>query len=224
MRMARFPSLKALAAALLLQGAAAAMAQDLSLAVRHTTVSAGADGIKRTAEFSERFVRRGDSVWVERIVPAGWHGADEHAKGGKGHRHLDVAAAARWITREADGTPRLRLASAEDKVLVDVARTDYENVGFDGQWTSAYYLIDPAVLKRMKAGTTQGDTTTYTSSDAGRTLKIVWNQRLQYPVSVESASGPSSRKTVVELAPDAKAVPWSAAQGYQRKDYADYLD
>ena len=211
-------------AACALAAALPALAQDADLLVRHTIVSAGADGVKRTTEFSERVVRRQDQVWVERIVPAGWHSAAEHAAGDHGHKHLDVAAAARWIRRDAaTGKPALRLASAEDKVLVDVAPTDYGNVGFDGSWMAAYHLIDPASLKGLQDTGTRGDLTTYVSREPGRTLKVVWNRKLQLPVSVESSQGPSSRKTVVQVQPT-RAVPWDATAAYQKKDYSDYLD
>lgn len=215
-------------AALLAVGAGAvalpALAQDADLLVRHVIVSAGGDGIKRTTEFSERVVRRQDQVWIERIVPPGWHAGHEHAAGDQAHKHLDMAVAARWLQRDKAGKPALRLASAEDKVLVDIAPTDYGNVGFDGSWTAAYHLIDPASLKKLKAVGTTGDLTTYTSKEKDRTLKVVWNDRLQYPVLVESSSGPSSRKTMVQARPAGAALPWDATKGYQRKDYSDYLD
>jgi hypothetical protein len=200
------------------------LAQDADLRVQHVIVSAGGDGIKRTTEFSERVVRRQDQVWIERIVPPGWHADHEHAAADKAHKHLDVALAARWLQRGKDGKPVLRLASAQDKVLVDIAPTDYANVGFDGSWTAAYHLIDPASLKKLKPVSTQGDLTTYTSKEKDRSLKVVWNNRLQYPVLVESANGPSSRKTMVQAARPAGAPPWNTTQGYQRKDYSDYLD
>lgn len=216
----------AAACALLLAGASAlpARAQDADLLVKHIAVSAGADGVKRTAEFAERVVRRQDQVWIERVVPAGWHTADDHGKADPSHKHLDTAAAARWVTRGADGTAAVRLASREDKVLVDVAKAEFENVGFDGSWTAAYYLIDPAALKRMKVASTDGDLVTYTSTEANRQLKVVWNDKLKLPLLVESRSGASSKRTTVAVAALAKSVPWDGVKGYARKDYSDYLD
>lgn len=199
-------------------------AQDADLLVRHFAVSAGADGVKRTAEFAEHMVRRQDQVWVERVMPTGWHSADDHGKLGQSHKHLDTAAAARWVTRVADGSATVRLASREDKVLVDVSRTDFDNVGFDGSWAAAYYLIDPAALKQMKPVSTDGDLVTYTQSDATRQLKVVWNKKLQLPLLVESRSGASSKRTTVEVAAMVNSVPWDGLKGYTRKDYSDYLD
>ncbi len=216
----------AVACAALLAGAWAlpAAAQDADVRVTHTAVSAGPDGVKRTAEFAERVVRRQDQVWIERVVPLGWHTADDHSKADMSHKHLDTAAASRWITRSADGTAGVRLASREDKVLVEVAKTDFENVGFDGSWAAAYYLIDPAALKRMKVASTQGDLVTYTSNEANRQLKVIWNDKLKLPVLVESRSGASSKRTTVEVLAQTKTLPWDGLKSYTRKDYSDYLD
>ena len=214
------------AGAALLMGACAlpAAAQDADLLVKHVAISAGPDGVKRTAEFTERIVRRQDQVWVERVVPEGWHPTGTDAKADTSHKHLDAVAAARWITRNTDGTATVRLAAREEKVLVDVAKTDFANVGFDGSWVAAYYLIDPAALKFMKASAAKGDLVTYTSNEANRQVKVVWNQRLKLPLLVESSSGPSSKRTTVENLAAAKSLPWDGVKNYNRKDYSDYLD
>jgi hypothetical protein len=224
MRRGFFTSLATAAA--LLSGALAlpAAAQDVDLLVRHSTLSAGADGVKRSTEFSEQVVRRGNQVWVERVVPEGWHPAGAHVHADKDHKHLDVVVAARWITRDAGGALRVRLASRTDRVLVDVDKTDFANIGFDGSWPAAYHLMDPAALKGMQRAGKKGDLTTYLSVDKTRKLKVVWNDKLNVPVLVESVSGASSKKTVVEVKPAARTLPWQVTQQYTRKDYSDYLD
>jgi hypothetical protein len=158
------------------------------------------------------------------VVPQGGHSAAEHAHAGKEHKHLDVAVAAHWITHDDAGILRVRLASQKDKVLVDVDKTDFANIGFDGSWFAAYYLIDPKALKDMKTAAKKGDLTTYLSADKARPLKVVWNERLKVPVLVESIAGASRKRTVVRVHPPAKALPWQATQHYARKDYSDYLD
>jgi hypothetical protein len=218
-----------MAAALLLAGIAPAIqAQDLNLLVQHTSASLGADGVKRTFEFSELVYRRANWVWVERVMPdvahSGAHSADDHAKAGTEHRHLDVAAAARWISRGADGATEVRLVSTEDKAVVDIARTEYGNIGFDGSWIAAYHLIDPAVLQKMNAVKVDGDLTTYARNDNGSRVTVVWNHRLQFPASVESSGPGGSRKTMVRQVPAPKLEPWNKLHGYQSRDYSDYLD
>ena len=61
-------------------------------------------------------------------------------------------------------------------------------------------------------------------ADKARQLKVVWKDRLKVPVLVESVSGASSKKTVVEIKPPGKTLPWQVTQQYTRKDYSDYLD
>jgi hypothetical protein len=224
MRAALISTATALAALLACCMALPAAAQNVDLLVTHTTIAAGADGIKRSTEFSERMVRRDNQVWIERVVPQGWHLAIDPAHADKEHKHLDVAVAARLITHDDAGKLRVRLASRQDKVLVDVDKTDFANIDFDGSWLAAYHLIDPAALKGMKPGGTKGDLTTYLSADKARQLKVVWNDKLNVPVLVESVSGASSKKTVVEIKPPARALPWQVTQQYTRKDYSDYLD
>lgn len=204
--------------------AASAQAQDADLLVRHWSRSVGADGITRTVEYSERVHRRASTLWVERVLPAGAHSHEAHAKGGAAHRHIDVSTAARWITREANGDVRLRLVPVDDKVLVDVAKTDYENVGFDGSWDAAWHLIDPAALKRLQRRSQVGELARYGAKDKGRQIDVVWNTRGQHPVSVASTSGLTQRRTTVQTIAAPKRAPWDHAQTLNKKDYSDYLD
>ena len=199
-------------------------AQTVDLLIKHSAVSLGADGIKRSTEFSERLTRTPDSVWISRVLPTGAHSGHDHAKGGEAHKHLDVSTASRWITRTANGDIALRLVPNDEKVLVTVTKTDYGNVGFDGSWAAAWSLIDPATLKRMKAGPVAGELTTYTLAEENRRLKVVWNTKLQLPMRVESSDASSRRETVVQVLGGPASRPWDQLQGFTQKDYSDYLD
>lgn len=202
-----------------------AWAQDVELLVRHSAVTTGPDGVKRSTEFSERVSRSGDSIWVSRVLPpASPEQQHDHAGASKQHKHLDVTTASRWITRSADGTLTVRIVPNDDKVVVTVGKTDYANIGFDGSWPAAYNLIDPAVLERMKAGRVTGDLTSYALRQKDRNVTVVWNRKLKIPVLVETADGPSSRKTVVEVLARSAARPWDRFQAAPQKDYSDYLD
>jgi hypothetical protein len=201
-----------------------AHASDVVLVVKHTVISNGADGIKRTTEFSERITRSSDNLWVSRVLPEGGHSEQEHAKSGKEHKHLAVSTAARWITRDASGAVQMRLVPHDEKLVVNVSKSDYDNVGFDGSWTAAWSLMDPTSLKRMQIGSVAGDLTTYTLTDKARKVKVVWNSKLQVPALVESMDKSSQRKTVVEVLSTKTERPWDRLQGYAQKDYSDYLD
>ena len=201
-----------------------AYAQSVELLVQHTTVATGADGITRSTEFSERLTRTPDTVWISRVLPAAAHSSHDHAKGGDAHKHLDVATASRWISRAPNGDVALKLVPNGDKVLVTVTQTDYGNVGFDGSWAAAWSLIDPAMLKRMKAAKPAGDLTTYTLDKPDGKLKVVWNAKLQLPVQVESSDTISRRQTRVQVLASPVSLPWNKLQGFTQKDYSDYLD
>ena len=216
-------SMAGLAFAAMLAGTAAC-AQDVELLVKHTAVSYGPDGVKRSTEFSERVSRAKDSLWISRVLPKELHSDHEHAKGGKEHKHLDVTTASRWISRDASGAVQMRLVPNDERVLVAVSKADYGNVGFDGSWAAAWSLVDPATLKRMKASATARDLTTYTLNEKGRAVKVVWNSKLQMPVSVESNDKASRRQTLVQVISSAPARPWERLQGFTQKDYSDYLD
>ena len=165
-------------------------------------------------------------VWVERVIPAGAHTPDEHRRGGAEHKHLDVAAAARWISRDGRGAPQLKLVSAEDKAIVGVASADYGNVGFDGSWAAAYHLSDPAVLKQMTPGPRTPQGQWYSRAGTGGQMRLLWNDRLQLPMQIESqdARGLSRKVTRVRAIPAPRTLPWTGLDGYATKDYADFLD
>lgn len=226
--------LPAAAFAVVTVGAAAQVPEvtpDVALLVRHVDVTHSADGVKRTIEFSERVYRRGDTVWIERVLPAAGASAatrqaheppgdaDTHA-----HRHLNVATATRWITRGRDGGAELRLVSVQDAVVVGLTKVDWSNVGFDGSWSAASHLLDPALLTRMKTVRTDADTTTFVRDDPGGRLTVVWDRGAGVPIRVETVDARGVRKTTTERLPMPTVMPWSNIATFDKKDYADYLD
>lgn len=201
-----------------------AKAQSLQMLVKHSSVSSGVDGVKRSSEFAEQITRTADNVWISRVIPAEAQLEHDHKKGGDQHKHLDVATATRWITRDGDKAVLLRLVPNDEKVVVNVTKTDYGNVGFDGSWAAAWSLIDPSTLKRMKASSASGDLTTYTLSEKGRNIKVVWNTKLQMPTLVQSWDKSSRRETAVQVTSSSAGLPWEKLRGFPSKDYSDYLD
>ena len=208
--------------------AATALAQDLDLLVEHRVKAVGADGITRTTEFAERVVRRKDQLWIERVVPAGAREAKAHATGGHDEKHLDLATAARWITLEGGKTLNLRLVSAEDKTVVSVPAAEYENIGFDGSWDSAWHLLDPRRLEKMKAVADDAPAGMrwYESVSGGTTVRVLWDEKAGIPRRVQSDNRKGTTRklmSVQNIAPP-KNPPWIAISSYRQRDYTDYLD
>jgi hypothetical protein len=211
-------------------------APDVSLQVTHSSVAMGADGIKRSTEFSERVLRRGNTVWIERVMPAHADHDLHHALASaqaikvtaKAHAHPDLGAATRWIEQTADGKIRLRLVSVHDKTIVNIAPAEYGTVGFDGSWPAAYHLIDPVVLKKLQPGSKTAQGQWYASPAAPGTgqVRVLWDAQRAVPLQVltRSADGLSSRSTTVRLLPDTDKAPWRATTAFAEKDYSDFLD
>lgn len=212
--------------------AGAQAAPDVSLEVTHRSVSLGTDGIQRSTEFTERVLRRGDTVWVERVIPAHAHPDAERTQpkdaAAPDHKHADLGAATRWIQKGADGKLKLRLVSAHEQIVVDIAPSEFATVGFDGSWPAAYHLIDPVLLQRLKPAAKDGEAQWFESpkADDGNQVRVLWDRKLEVPLQVQTRSGDglSSRSTTVRVLTSANKTPWLATAHYAAKDYSDFLD
>ncbi len=204
-------------------------AQDVDLVLTHKMKSVGIDGITRTAEFSERVVRRKDQIWTERIMPASASATTDTSRADK---EFDTARASRWIVRRADMKPELMLVNAHAKLVVPIDKPDYDNVGFDGSWESAYYLLDPKSLRQMRAvGSRQADGAQWYESKRGGGVaqiitKVLWDENLKYPREVESVrtNGADQKKMTATRIATQTTLPWDLTKNYQHKNYADFLD
>jgi len=207
--------------------AAAEPAKPLALRVQHELSSLGSDGVRRDVFFSERVYRNSDTVWIERELPHGAHDEAEHAQAGKGHKHMDTSAAARWIERKPTGKLSVRLVSDHQRKTFEVGPAEYGNIGFDGSWATASHLMDPAVLKTMKAaGPARGGVQEYRAQRGDEQVTVQWDVDGQYPrlVQTRNASGTQKKVTRVTSVALPAAVPWSKAQKYAQGEYTDLLD
>lgn len=201
----------------------------LMLRVEHQLSSLGSDGVKRDVSFTERIYRAGDTVWIEREVPAGGaRHTHEHAKAAAdGHKHPDLSTAARWIEKQPSGKASVRLVSDPMKKAFDVEPAEFGNIGFDGSWATAYHLLDPAALKQMKAvGPVKGGVQQYQLRRADESVTVRWDIAGQYPRSVESrdTGGTSTKLTRVSVMAVQSRPPWARAQHYTRSAYTDLMD
>ena len=203
-------------------------AELVSATVSHTIRNTTDNGVTKTTEYKERIIRGANDVWVERVLPTNIKRVDEHGAGEKGHKHLDVERAARWISRNSKGELMYRLVDMDHKVVVDIAPGDYSNVGFDGRWDTAYHLVSPAFIKTLKAdGSASCDLQRYKKADDARqSVELVWNQRLQMPTSMQFAdkAGTSYKKATVAVDTTQTTEPWKAVTKFPRKELSDYLD
>lgn len=218
-------SLAALAGAILISPA---HADDLALKVEHETTALGADGVTRITRFGERLVRRDNQSWVARILPAGAHEEADHQAGGKNHKHMDISSASRWVVRGADNKLRVRIVNSHEKMIVDVAPVDYANIGFDGRWTTASQLLDPAQIEKMKAVNRSAPAGTRWYEGGSRDAKVVvlWDEKEKYPRRIESANLAGTQTATMKVTREAMpaVLPWANLNGYVQKEYSDLLD
>ena len=215
-------------AALLVASAGASLAAgapDVDALVTYETRQVTSAGVTRTERWQERLVRRGDSVWSERVLTASTavlhtnETATEHA----GHKHFDFDRAARLVQRDAKGQLRLRFVDREKRVAVDVPAAEYGAVGFDGSWDAAAHLVPPSVVARMGAAAVSG---WRSEKVKGWSHRVRWSSALQLPMRLESQrdDGNVRRVVTVEVRAPVVALPWAALGGYTQKDYDDFMD
>lgn len=214
--------------ALLLFVGLLAQAEDLALKIEHESTSLSADGVTRVTRFSERLVRRDHQSWLSRIIPAGAHDETDDQGGGKSHKHMDVNAASRWVVKGADEKLRVRIVDGHEKLVVDVPPTDYGNIGFDGRWSTANQLIDPAQLQRMKLSVRPAPVGArwYEGGSRDTRVWLLWDEKAQYPRRIESANAKGTQSSLMVVTREAmpERLPWTGLATYSQKEYADLLD
>lgn len=208
---------------------------DVDAIVTHEVTQVLASGVTRIDRWAERRVRRGDEVWIERVLPAvvsaagPGHGHDESA-GHRGHRHLDAQTSAHWITKAPDGSIVLRLVDRVHRVVVAVPRAEFTSVGFDGRFDAAASLIPPAIAASLAPEADGSPGEAWRSERAaGWHHRVRWSDALQMALQVESRrdDGSVRRSVVVTLQPDAGvavAAPWQRLDGFATRYYDEYMD
>lgn len=209
-----------IAAALLAATLPAVAAPDVDALITYETRQLSAAGVTRSERWQERLVRRGDTVWTERVLPAGTpHAAEtEHA----GHKHFDFDAAARLVQREPGGQLRLRFIDRAQRVVVDVPKAEFAVVGFDGNWDAAACIVPPAVVGRMPAAP-DGWRDEHAN---GWQHRVRWSEALQLPLRLESQRDDASIRRVVrvDIVAAAPSLPWAGLEAFTQKDYDDFSD
>jgi hypothetical protein len=212
--------------------AAVAAAPGVTLRLSYENRSIGNDGVTRDSRHSDLMVRRAGVVWIERELPAVLrenesHG-HTHAPGPHaGHAHNDAQGAPLLLRRGADGTVAVQVVLHNQKRVIDVELGHHGNVGYGGSWAGAYWLIDPASLKRMEVvGPARNGVQSYRLRQGERVTLVDWDIAGHYARRIEQKDGhglSSQRMTATPVATP-KPLPWDALGGYARGDYSDLLD
>ncbi len=205
---------------------------DLDARILVESKTIGADGVTRTSQYEETFMRRGQQVWMQRVRPKSVAEHD-HGKEKKGHKHLDPFAGGRLIGL-VDGKAQLDLVLADEKQVVNIPSVEFGNMGFDGSWEKAYYLIALQEFKRAKVlKATQRKSefpdAVWHERKGDVNESILWDSKRMVPRVIESsnAQGTQWRRITVTLQNStSRVVPWSESvvKNYDQMRYSDFLD
>lgn len=204
-------------------------APDLAARIRYQDRLTSCDGIARENHWQEKWIRVGNQVWSQRLIPLplarAYHASHDATPG---HKHFTHQMAARWVSRSDEGELQLRYADAWHNQLVEVPPEEYGQVAFTADWARLRHLVDPALLQGMtpldEAAPEQA--LWYEKREGKQRTRILWSSQWQLPLVVESASldGYRSYRMEVTLKPLPRQLPWQQLDGYQTLDLRDFFD
>ena len=204
-------------------------APDLAARIRYQDRITSSDGIARENHWQEKWIRVGNQVWSQRLIPLplarAYHASHDATPG---HKHFTHQMAARWVSHSDEGELQLRYADAWHNQLVEVPPEEYGQVAFTADWARLRHLVDPALLQGMtvldEAAPEQARW--YEKREGRQRTRILWSSQWQLPLVVESASldGYRSYRMEVTLKPLPRQLPWQQLDSYQTLDLRDFFD
>ncbi|WP_429109553.1 hypothetical protein [Aeromonas media] len=204
-------------------------APDLAARIRYQDRITSSDGIARENHWQEKWIRVGNQVWSQRLIPLplarAYHASHDATPG---HKHFTHQMAARWVSRSDEGELQLRYADAWHNQLVEVPPEEYGQVAFIPHWDKLRHLVDPALLQGMTPldDAAPEQARWYEKREGRQRTRILWSSQWQLPLVVESASldGYRSYRMEVTLKPLPRQLPWQQLGGYQTLDLRDFFD
>lgn len=202
---------------------------DLAARIRYQDRVTSSDGISKESQWQEKWLRVGNQVWSQRLIPLplarAYHAAHDATPG---HKHFTHQMAARWVTRNQQDELQLRYADNWHNQLVEVPEEEYGQVAFKPDWPRIRHLINPALLQEMTPldEPAPEQARWYEKREGKQRTRILWSSRWQLPLVVESASldGYRSYRMEVTLQSLPKALHWQQLEGYQTLDLRDFFD
>ncbi len=206
--------------------------KDLAAILTHESHVLTAEGVSKDTRYQERFIRKNEHVWAERIVPDKVQAEAEKPGAREGHKHdFNFNLAAKHIVKDVNGIPAISFVNRHDKLVVAVGKEEYQSIGFDGSWESAYHLVSPALVRKLAlsgAPSPVANARWYEKNDKDDFFRVLWAEDLELPLVIESGArnGVRHNKVTAKIValPQAAVLPWVNLQNFEHKDYNDLLD
>lgn len=208
----------------------------LAATLEHEEHTDDRDGVSHDVRYKERYVRCGDHVWTERVLPPSTlaQAAPAHA----GHREMPPSfELARDVTRTKDGKAALALVSRRDRQIIVVSPESYDVEHFDGDWDGASHLLPARVLSTMTRieGESEGEGRAAPpgaewreKKTASGVVRVLWSSAHDFPLEIESEASAGQKRdhlrVVLDKVPDDGQLPWAATADYTKKLDTDFMD
>jgi len=202
---------------------------DLAARISYHDRVTGSDGIARESIWQEKWLRVGNQVWSQRLIPLplarAYHATHDATPG---HKHFTHQMAARWVSRSDEGELQLRYADSWHNQLVEVPVEEYGQVAFKPDWRRIRHLVNPVLIEGMTPldETAPEQARWYEKREGRQRTRILWSHQWQIPLVVESASldGYRSYRMEVTLRKLPAQLPWLQLADYEVRDLRDFFD
>jgi len=215
------------ALSLVLVSAQYAVAAPLSAVMTYESMTITAEGVKKQTQFQEKFIRDANVVWSERIIGKT---AQQHAHESEedNEHNLNFATAAKWLVKDEKNLIKFRFVREGEKKIIEPRVTEYGTLGFNGEWETAYYLVNRDAMKKMTVLKQQAPAgaTWYEKKNVEEFTRVLWDEKNQVPLSIESGrfDGTMDNKITIVLTSAPAKLPWNTINTYQTIAYEDLLD
>jgi hypothetical protein len=197
---------------------------DLDLSIQHYSRVMTAEGVLRETRYEETMVRRPGHVWLARVLPV-----QHRAKNARNHAHPNYEVLPRHVMLDLDKI-RLEAINAEERDVIFVPPSEYDNANFDGSWANAFFLMDPqrvAALPLSKRPSAVAGARWREQEKNGLFQRVLWDDKRMVPLVVETGDRAGTffeQVTVRPLPRLTKSLPWTTTKGYAQREYSDFLD
>ncbi len=200
--------------------------------IHYTTTETTEEGVIKTLSYQDRWIRDGQTIWSERLIPAGIRAAAEHNEHNEmqaPHDHFNYQTSAQWLTRNADGSLTLNYVDPVHKAIVYYPPGEYGQASFVPDWTLHAHIFKPAALQKMTRldKPAPAGTTWYKQENQETELTLLWSDTLQIPLSLEKKAKNGFHHYQMQIEPAKQAAtprPWLSLTKYEKKEVSDFLD
>ncbi len=221
---------------------------DLDLTVQFYSKTHTPQGALRETRYEETMIRRGQHVWVMRVLPrlaaspplktppgASLNGRQVHVIHPVS-RPQDVAGAqqnslvmARHVVID-HGKLRVEYVFQNSRELIVVPPAEYADLKLNGSWPTSFYLIEPQRVTAMPLSQQASEVAGarwHEQVKDGVFRRVLWDEARQLPLIVEVGDTAATFFNRIELKPQATlsaARPWQDLSSYTQRAYADFAN